>query len=316
MKFTNMTYSFFLFLLFGFFQLAAGQELSSDQIRQHNGPVIAVEQQTQFPKLSPGADEIAKEMGVMPLIERLYQLPERDRGVGGGTMSLDALSLRQQITEMVVSTSLDVDGVIAEIDNENAKLSSVRADLEASRDKAQKINNIASIVTGGALGVVGTALQFKSSTANLGNAIGVGGGAASVVLSIIGLRQQNGGQRTLGRSPNMLAQILDRKPEFHSDYPEDVWTYVNHVKPVEPGSGPRKTQLIEEWKQEGRLEKTDSVKAQAKIAVMTSSITQQRALSIDQISDRQAMLADVRAQVSLMKRDLSQLMLVIRPSAR
>lgn len=272
--------------------------------------------QPQLPKLSPGADEIAKEIGVMNLIERLYQLPDRDRGVGGGAMSLEALSLRQQITEMVVSTSLDVDGVIAEIDNENAKLASVRADLEASRDKAQKINNIASIVTGGALGVVGTALQFKSSTANLGNAIGVGGGAASVVLSVIGLRQQNGGQRTLGRSPNMLAQVLDRKPEFHSDYPEDVWTYLNHVKPVEPDAGPRKTQLIEEWKQGGRLEKADSAKAQARIAVMTSSITQQRALTIDQISDRQAMLADVRAQVSLMKRDLSQLMLAIRPAAR
>ena len=76
---------------------------------------------------------------------------------------------------MLLSTSLDIDGVIAEIDNETAKLSSIRADLEARRDRAQKIKNIASIVTGGALGVVGTALQFKSSTANLGNAIGVTG---------------------------------------------------------------------------------------------------------------------------------------------
>ena len=114
----------------------------------------------------------------------------------------------------------------------------------------------------------------------------------------------------------MLAKLFDQKAEFHSDYPADVWTYLNHVKPVEPESGPRKTQLIEEWKLAGRIEKTDTPKGRAKIAVMTSSVSQQRALTIDQISDRQAMLADVRAQVSLMKRDLSQLMRAIMPSVR
>ena len=36
------------------------------------------------------------------------------------------------------------------------------------------------------------------------------------------------------------------------------------------------------------------------------------ALTIDQLSDRGAMLADVRAQVSLVKRDLSKLMLALR----
>jgi hypothetical protein len=249
----------------------------------------------------------------MKLIERLYQLPERDRGVGDGIMSLEALSLRQEISETVLSTSLDVDGVIAEIDNETAKLDSIRSELESKRDHAQKINNIASIVTGGALGVVGTALQFKSSTANLGNAIGLGGGGASVVLSVVGIYQQRGGQRTLANSPNMLAVFFDRKPEFHSDYPTEVWTYLNAVRPLDPGAGTRRAQLTEEWKQSGRIDKTDTPKGQDKIASLTSSISQKRGLSIDQIADREAMLADVKAEASLMKRDLSRLVLALRP---
>ena len=133
-------------------RLAEAQTTSSDQTSGLPISPAPVAQQT--PTLSPGANEVAREIGVMKLIERLYQLPERDRGVGDGIMSLEALSLRQEISETVLSTSLDVDGVIAEIDNETAKLDSIRSELESKRDHAQKINNIASIVTGGALGVV------------------------------------------------------------------------------------------------------------------------------------------------------------------
>ena len=296
-------------------QLIAAQTANQTQM---SGPATSTQTQTQTQtiSLSPGAQEVAREIGVTALLERLYQLPEIDRGKGGTTMTLEALSLRQEITERIMSTSLDVDGVIAEIDNETANLNSIRADLESKRDHAQKINNIANIVTGGALGVVGTALQFKSSTANLGNGIGLGGGAASVVLSVLGIYQQRGGQRTLSNSPNMLARLFDRKPEFHSDYPDDVWTYLNAARPLDPVSGTRREKLIEQWKQGGRVGKVDTPKGQAKIDALTSSISKHPALSIDQIADREAMLDDVRAQISLIKRDLSRLVVALKSPAK
>ena len=150
---------------------------------------VAEAPSTQLPKLSQGAEEVAREFGITPLIERLYRLPERDRGIGG-PMTLEALSLRQEITEVVVGASLDVDGVIAEIDSELAQVNAIRADLESRRDRALNLNTIANIIASGSTGVAGTALQFKNSTANLGNAIGVAGAGISTVLSLIGLRQQ------------------------------------------------------------------------------------------------------------------------------
>src|SRR6266478_1276145 len=198
---------------------------------------------TQQPKLSPGAEEVASEIGVTPLIERLYRLPER----GGGTMSLEALSLRQEITEAVLGASLEVDGVIAEIDSELAQINAIRTDLETRRDHAINLNTIANIVASGVTGVVGTALQFKNSTANLGNAIGVAGAGISTVLSLIGLRQQRGGHKSLGVAPNLLAKLFDKKPEFHSDYPEEVWTYLNAVPPAESVTGTRRALLIKLW---------------------------------------------------------------------
>jgi hypothetical protein len=290
--------------------LIYGQELKSDDpARVANRPPDGV--LTQLPKLSPGAQEVAREIGVTPLIEQLYGLPERDRGARSA-MSLTALSLRQEITEVVLGTSLEVDGIIAEIDSELAQMSAIRADLETRRDRAIGINTIANIVAGGVTGVVGTALQFKNSTANLGNGIGVAGAGVSTFLSLIGLRQQHGGQKALGVAPNLLAKLFDKKPEFHSDYPEEVWTYLNAVPPAEPGTETRRALLIKRWTELGRIESTETAKGNRKIELLTSSVSQQRSLTIDLLTDRAAMLEDVRAQVSLMKRDLSKLMLALR----
>lgn len=290
--------------------LIYGQEVKSEDTARfvNRAPDGLV---TQLPKLSPGAQEVAREIGVIKLIEQLYLLPERERGAGGA-MSLTALSLRQEISEVVLGTSLEVDGLIAEIDNELAQMSAIRADLEARRDRAIGINTIANIIASGATGIVGTALQFKNSTANLGNAIGVAGAGISTVLSVIGLRQQRGGHKSLGVAPNLLAKLFDKKPEFHSDYPEEVWTYLNAVPPSESVTGTRRALLIKRWTELGRIDPIETPKGQRKIELLTSSISQQRSLTIDLLNDRGAMLEDVRAQVSLMKRDLSKLMLALR----
>ena len=288
--------------------LAQGQVLLSDVAAQETNHAPEA-QTTPRQKLSPGAEEVARELGLIPLIERLSSLPASDRG---GAMNLEALSLRQEIMEAVLTTSLEVDGVIAEIDNEIAKISEIRAELESRRDHALQINAIANILTSGLSGVVGTALQFKQSTSNLGNAIGVAGAGVSTVLSIIGLRQQHGGKRALGVAPNMLAKLFDRETAFHSDYPEEVWTYLNAVPPTGTGTQTRRERLVKQWADFGRLDQAETPKGRHKIELLISSISQQRQLTIDQLSDRAAMLADVRAQVSLMKRDLSKLMLALR----
>src|SRR5262249_19215967 len=106
---------------------ACGQSSPTDEKARE---AAAAARPAQLPKLSPGAEEVARTIGVVPLIERLYSLPERDRGAGGGVMSMEALSLRQQITESVVSAGLEVDGLITEIDSELAQIGVVRAQLE------------------------------------------------------------------------------------------------------------------------------------------------------------------------------------------
>jgi len=257
---------------------------------------------------------MARQLGLMSQIERLYRLPESERG-SGTVMSIEALSLRQDITEAVIACSLEVDGVTAEIDGELSQVGAIRDQLESRRDHALTLNTIANVVASGFGGIVGTALQFNNNTANLGNGIGVIGAGVSTVLSLIGLRQQRGGKGSLGVAPNLLAKLFDKKPEFHSDYPTEVWTYLNAVAPSDTRKETRRALLMKRWTDLGHIDSSGTPKALRKIELLTSSISQQNQLTIDLLNDRAAMLADVRAVVSLMKRDLSKLVLALRPQS-
>jgi hypothetical protein len=256
--------------------------------------------------LSPEAAQVAEEIGVAPLLAQLSS-----KRAAGSPMNLETLAARQEITEKVLAASLDVDSVNAVIDSEVEQIRGIRADLEAQRVKAQNIINIASIVTGGVAGAITSAFQFKPSTVNLGNGIGVAGGAGSVVLSLIGIHKQGGGRRTLGDSPRMLARFFGRQPDapeaLPSIYPEVVWTYLNSAASSQPNTETRREQLITKWRSEGRINQDGSPKGERRMEAMSSNISQLRKLSISEMSDRVTMLLDVRARVSLMKRGLSEI---------
>src|SRR5437763_9012097 len=72
-------------------------------------PTLSLGQVAQQQKLSPGAEEVEREIGVESLVEKYYSLPESERGANG-KMSQEALALREEITEAVVGASLEVDG--------------------------------------------------------------------------------------------------------------------------------------------------------------------------------------------------------------
>ena len=258
------------------------------------------------PRLSPEAAQIADEIGVATLLDQL-----RSERAAGAPMVVESLAVRQEITEKVLAASLDIDSVNAVIDSEVEQIRGIRADLQAKRDKAQNIINIASIVTGGVAGAITSALQFKPSTVNLGNGIGVAGGAGSVMLSLIGIHKQGGGRRSLGDSPRMLARFFGRQPEamevIPSAYPEEVWIYLNSAPPSQPNTGTRREQLIAKWRSDGRIKQDASPRAERRIESMSSNLSQVRRLSMSDLDNRIAMLLDVRARVSLMKRGLSEI---------
>lgn len=258
--------------------------------------------------LSAEAMQVSHEIGTDALLQ---QLSESRRGQG--SVTIEQLTLRQQVSEQIMAASLQIDSVNALIDYEVEEIRSLRSDLQSQRDRGQNIINLSSLITGGVSGVTGTALQFSSKTANIGNGVGVTGGATSLLLSLIGIHKQGGGRRPLGDTPRMLAAFLGHPVEAHevfpSGYPEPLWEYLNSPWPDRPQEGTRKEQLMQKWKREGRIEQQPSAKEDRKATFLSSNMAGARKLNIDDLNDRVAMLEDIRAILSLMKRDLTEIML-------
>lgn len=231
--------------------------------------------------------------------------------------TMDELSIRQEILETVQVCTLEVDSVIAEIANEQSEISSVRAVLQDRRDR--KVNRLttAALFVGSGLGVGASATQFSplsNSTQNVGNAVAVGSGAATILLSVLASRAQNGPKTTVENSPNMLAPLLGETSALHTSYPPVVLKYLQSVPAgADPSRGTRLEQLMKLWNDTGRLHSSGTSNDQnQKIKALTTSSNPAIQVSIGDLTDRNAMLGDVRGRVSLIKRDLAQLVIFAR----
>ena len=264
-------------------------------------------------KLSSNALQVARIIGVEPLIARLSALTvTRDLNAEPGT-SLEELLLRQQITDSIVAASLDVDSVLNKIDYEREQTVELRSILLLQRERAIGSTNLAILAIGTGLGVVSSALSFTKSTSKAGDAVGFGAGGLSTLLWLRSYRQQRGGKRPAWVLPNMLAPFFSESEGLHSYYPGDIWTYLNSAPPEGTPQGSRRAQLLAEWLAAGRISPLDSPEAKQKIALLTSTDAADRNLHLDSLSERGAMLADVRDRVSLMNHDLRDLMQGLRP---
>jgi hypothetical protein len=268
-------------------------------------------QRDEAPGNTAHAEQLAKILRLTDVVNRAHLMHQQD--ACGAPASVEELSMRQDILETVVASSFEVDGVLAELENERAHLSEISSVLQGRRDHAVNLLNVANLVTGTGLGIAVNAMQFSSSTANLGDGIGVGSGIGSTVLSIVGIRRQHGPVVSVGRIPNMLAPLFQKQAALNAYYPPEVMEYLKSVPPGESEqSGSRIEQLMAEWQKSGRIGLMSDKKAEKKVELLTSSLDAKTKLSIDDISDRIAMLGDVTGRVSLMKRDLAELMLSVR----
>jgi len=279
--------------------------LMSSATSQNPGENLA---QASNPQATANAEQVAAILGISELVERAHSMRAQNPCAPA---TLEELSTRQDILETAVAASLEVDGVLAELDNERAHLSELSAALQARRDRGVNLANVANLVTGTGVGIVGNALQFSPSTVNAGNIFAVSSGIASAGLSLLGIHLQHGPQRSVGRIPNMLAPLFDRQAALNSYYPQEVLQYLRSVPSSEnPDSGSRLDQLMAEWRRRGRLGPSGAT--DQKITRLTSSLDKKTKLSIDDLSDRVAMLGDVTGRVGLMKRDLAELMMSLR----
>jgi hypothetical protein len=263
---------------------------------------LATWAQTVESRTSPSAPETTAELiKVSPEISRLKRLST-------STATEDRwqiLWLHQHIYEQVMAASLQVDAILAQIDNEIARANEVHGYLADQRDRAVSRANLLSVLVGGAVGATSSGLQLSSSLTKPAAGVGIGAGTLSAGLALAGIHEEKGKTSPFDFDSNMLAEFFDRPTLPNSQYPSTIWIFLNETSPSGPAGLTRKEQLLQTWVQVKRI---DSLSSTDKINRLTSQPSENLHLTIDDFEDRGAMLQDVRARISYLKRDLGALL--------
>ena len=306
----TLTVSGFLLALFS---ACAAQEIPDVATEANRRIADTQSDEGERSKLPANALQMARIIGVESHIEKLSHLSAAKEAGAAPVLSLEELSLRQQINEAVTVASLDVDSVAAEIDYEREQTVELRSIWRYKRDRAIGTTNVAVLAAGTGLGIVSGLLQFSKTTSSAGNAVGFAAGGISTLFSLRSFRQVHGGKRPAWVLPNMLEPFLRQSDEQHSHYPDDIWAYLNTVPAGAASQATRKEQMFAGWVAAGRIAPPNSPQWKRRIELLTSTNAADKDLNIELMNERSAMLADLANQVSLMKHDLADLLRGLRP---
>lgn len=254
------------------------------------------------------ARETARIIGIGPGIDRLRSLsgPATDPST-----ALERITAREEVTANLFAAALDVDTVIAEIQEEQSQIQTLVNSVSARQAHAAGLVTVASAVAGGGIGIVGTAMQFSDRAAYAGDGVSIGSGALATVLSLVGARLQTGGAARLEITRHMLAPLFDRGA-VAPDYPPAVWNYLQSA--ASGGSATRLQLLVARWTSERLLPPETSGRRETAVNRATETLVPKPRLPVNELTNRSAMLTDLRAEVALMKRDLAGLMRSVPPS--
>jgi hypothetical protein len=252
-------------------------------------------------------------IGVSRDIDRIRQLSNAPPTPAGSPQLWQNLWLHQRVNERINSVGLQVDAIVAQIDNEIAGASEIRSYLSSRRDHTVNRANLLSALLGGGLSATSAGLQLSPSKLNATVATGIVGGTISTGLAVYGIQAQQGKKQAVDSELNMLAPFFERKASHASTYPPVIWRFFSEVPPVDPEHLSRHDRLIHTWVSVGRIHSLDDPADRAKIDRVTSLGSQHIPLSIDDLETRVAMLHDVRAMLLYLKRDLAAVIASLPP---
>ena len=160
--------------------------------------------------------------------------------------------LKFDVIESVEETRLQIDFVLAEIDDEQAILNEASRTYGADRDNRVNRANLASFRTNGVLWAVAEALDiytYKSPRLSISSGtVGILAGIAPSVFSAYAVHSSGGRHYSRQSYPNILSKFYDFPTLPRIDFPDIVWQYFNSCPYEETKS--RRELMKEHWYQD------------------------------------------------------------------
>ena len=133
-------------------------------------------------------------------------------------------------------------------------------------------------------------------------------------MSTYALKQNDGEKISRPERPTILAELFGRPTDFRTRYPESVWRFLHSASIDEPNL--TRVQLLEEnWIQHKHLDRHGSKREKLKLDLVCGVGMERKVMTLDDLSDQIAMIADVAAASDLMVHHLRDLMRMIDTDA-
>ena len=212
--------------------------------------------------LSPPSEGITQIMGVTSLVQQIERLKTEDaQGIEGARERW--LEARQQLSNRVLLTILEVSSVTAEADCEQTRTQHVGTALSSALLKRVERQTLYAILGDAMIGVVAGALTLGLADTAAASAAILGG----VVTTSFGLAASfDGSEETFRHERNLLRDIWEG-PDESALFPPSVWRFLN--SPVENTSNgeTKRERLIADWRKHNWLGEPQSEIEQQRVAL-------------------------------------------------
>ncbi|MDR3612428.1 MAG: hypothetical protein P4L53_02615 [Candidatus Obscuribacterales bacterium] len=271
--------------------------------------------------VSSNSKQLATSLKLTPLLERIQTLKGKIDPINFEPTN-ENIATSQQLTaatvqamQVIDQTNLAIDFVQAEIAAEQNLYNEILSTFTGQRDKAVLKTNALSFISNGALWAVGEALDIPTNThpnySVSSGTLGILAGIIPTIASMYALKQLDGKKETSERAPNMLSKLFNYPTNVDIEYPKPVWDFLNSAPVDDKEQRSRKDQLIDRWVSDNNIPNFTDRQSKKQLDVITGSIPQKNGLSIATLNARQAMLQQLGAEVTKMKRMLYELSMIV-----
>ena len=259
-------------------------------------------------RLSLRSEGMSQIMGVTSLVQQIGRLKTQDaQGIAGAREGW--VEARQQLSNRVLLTMLEVSSVTAEADCEQTRAQHVATALSTDLVSRVQRQTLYAILGDAMIGILGGALSLGGSTTAAAASDVFGG----VITTSFGLSAAFAdSQATFQHERNLLRDIWNG-PKESALFPAPVWRFLN--SPAENKGDREKTRrelLVADWRKHEWLGEVKSETEQKRIALFFGD---GGTYSVEEFQIRAQMLGFLKTYVNLMNQHLNALIReVLSPS--
>ena len=245
------------------------------------------------------AVQTARAIDILPLLNQIELLEESAAPDPSSPIKL--LALRQEALGRVLLALIAVSSTTAHVSCEIERTYEVADRLKNAENARVKQQTLAAVIIGAGAAIASGGFSV-AATSSIGEGIAaIIGGTIAGALGISALYQES--EQHFDHRDNILREVWE-KPSQPRYFPPSVWEFLNRPMKDESGSRSFRDELINGWRQEGRLGAEGSDEERQRIALLFADGGLYRS---SDLVVRGQMLDMLRATIALMNQDLELL---------